>query len=104
MVVIKVVEEEVVVADSCDSCDYGGTVKFTVKIVVGSTLDAIILEEKNNSGATSIVIGSISTSPVFASARAPTWVDMPVLVSVVEDEDPARLAAFRPIGRGRSVS
>ncbi|KAJ9567425.1 hypothetical protein OSB04_003391 [Centaurea solstitialis] len=47
--------------------------------------------------------GPISTSPVFAIARAPTWVDMPVLVSVVEDEDPARLATFRSIGRDRSV-
>ena len=32
-------------------------VKFMVKIVVGSTLDAIIMEERNNSGATSVVIG-----------------------------------------------
>ncbi|KAK1435889.1 hypothetical protein QVD17_01661 [Tagetes erecta] len=32
-------------------------VKFIVKIVVGSTIDAIISEEKNNTGATSILIG-----------------------------------------------
>ncbi|XP_071704265.1 uncharacterized protein [Rutidosis leptorrhynchoides] len=32
-------------------------VKFMVKIVVGSTLDAIIMEEKSNTGATSLVIG-----------------------------------------------
>ncbi|KAI3673222.1 hypothetical protein L6452_39338 [Arctium lappa] len=32
-------------------------VKFTVKIVVGSTLDAIVMEERNNSGATSVVLG-----------------------------------------------
>nr|GEU68463.1 probable receptor-like serine/threonine-protein kinase At5g57670 [Tanacetum cinerariifolium] len=32
-------------------------VKFMVKIVVGSTLEAIIQEEKNNTGATAVVIG-----------------------------------------------
>ncbi|KAI3825595.1 hypothetical protein L1987_07087 [Smallanthus sonchifolius] len=32
-------------------------VKFMVKIVVGSTIDAIISEEKNNTGASSVIIG-----------------------------------------------
>ncbi|KAL8226628.1 hypothetical protein R6Q57_016460 [Mikania cordata] len=32
-------------------------VKFVVKIVVGSTIDAIISEEKNNTGASSVIIG-----------------------------------------------
>ncbi|PWA67604.1 putative receptor-like serine/threonine-protein kinase [Artemisia annua] len=32
-------------------------VRFTVKIVVGSTIEAIIMEEKNNTGATGVIIG-----------------------------------------------
>ncbi|KAI3717703.1 hypothetical protein L1987_69480 [Smallanthus sonchifolius] len=41
-------------------------VKFEVKIVVGSTIDAIVSEEKNNTGASSIIIGrSLSLKPLI---------------------------------------